>query len=122
MQVSPKDVGLILWWIIWFSILSSVLLINFITPAPTGPLPPMGPLSYLPLAPLFLGSAIRWLVLPRMKAKEHALAAFLSGLALCESCAILGIFLAPEMRTTYVVLAVLGLIQFMPVFAVKSGK
>ena len=39
-----------------------------------------------------------------------------------EGCGILGIFLVPEMRSTYVALALLGILQFAPFFAPKLEK
>jgi len=123
MQSSQKELGQLVWWIMWFGLLSSVLAIHFIIPVVPGrEITPAGALTYVPLVPLFLGCAVRWLLLPRLGKQEHALAVFLMGLALCEGCAILGIFLVPEMRSTYVVLAVIGVLQFMPVFAGRFFK
>jgi predicted permease len=70
---------------------------------------------------LILGSTVLWLVLPRLTVKEHALAAFILGLALCESCAVLGMILNPEISGTNYV-AVLAVLQFMPTFAEKYEK
>ncbi|RYD38499.1 MAG: hypothetical protein EOP87_01480 [Verrucomicrobiaceae bacterium] len=96
-------------------------MLRLVTPPHDGPPPPTGPLSYPPLVLISLGSTVRWLVLPRLTVKEHALAAFIVGLALCESCDILGMILTPGIRGTNYV-AVLGVLQFMPVFAGKFSK
>lgn len=121
MQIQPRNVTYMIWWIIWFSVLSSLLVIHLILPAQNVP-PSTGVLTYLPLLPFFLGLAVRWMVLPRLRAKEHAIVAFVLGLALCESCGLLSIFLTPEMRMTYMALAVFGVLQFIPLFAGRFWK
>jgi len=47
----------------------------------------------------------------------RAFPVFIIGLALAEGSGLLGIFLVPELSLTYFVLAMLGLVQFIPLFA-----
>lgn len=112
---AAKNPPTILWWIIWAAILSTVVgLAAFmpVRPPLTGP----NPIRYLPIAPLVLASVVRWLVLPRFTQPTRAFPIFIVGIALAEASAVFGIFLVPELRGTYVILALLGIAQFAPVF------
>jgi hypothetical protein len=67
--------------------------------------------------PLFVSIVIRWLVLPRYDNLKSAFPIFIIGLALAESCGILGIFIGGPFRDDLFVLGVLGVVQFVPLFA-----
>lgn len=110
-KISPA----IIWWIIWTAILAAVIAMAAFMPV-RAPLPGSNPIRYVPIVPLVLASIIRWLVLPRFTQAPRAFPIFVLGLALAEGAATLGIFLVPELRGTYVILALLGVAQFAPVF------
>lgn len=74
-------------------------------------------IRYVPVLPLALSGVVRWLVIPRIKERVRAFPMFVVGIALAEACGMLGIFLAPDLRLTYLVLSLAGLAQFVPVFA-----
>jgi len=66
--------------ILWFAILSGLLIMNFIIPAPSvtgGPSP--APLKFLPLVPLFVGTLIRWVILPTTRDRFKAMPLFILG-------------------------------------------
>jgi hypothetical protein len=128
MQNSPRlsadRTQLIVWWVIWGAILNGLIVIYFflgrgpVKPAEEGELW----LSLSGLIPLFVSIIIRWLVLPRYTEVTRALPLFVVGLALAEACGILGIFLGGPYRDDLFVLGVLGIMQFMPLFAGKIGR
>jgi hypothetical protein len=66
---------------------------------------------------LFGAVIMRWFVLPRFEDQKRAFPIFVAGLALAESCGIIGIFLVPDLAPTYFLLALFGLLQFAPFFA-----
>jgi len=113
---------LLVWWIIWASVLSGLVLIYLLL-AQGKPLPPVSrenPLQGLiGLVPLFVSIVIRWLVLPRQTVEGRALVLFIVGLALAEGCGLLGIFLGGPYRDSLFVLGVLGITQYVPFYAKK---
>jgi hypothetical protein len=113
---------LLVWWIIWASVLSGLVLIYLLL-AQGKPLPPVSqenPLQGLiGIVPLFVSIVIRWLVLPRQTVEGRAFVLFIVGLALAEGCGILGIFLGGPYRDSLFVLGVLGITQYVPFYAKK---
>lgn len=112
---------LLIWWFIWSVILTGLVGIYLMLgrgPLPTAPAAG-NPFPHLVgLVPLFVSIVIRWLVLPRYAGSlAKALPMFIVGLALAETCGILGIFLGGPFRDDLFVLGVLGALQFIPVFA-----
>lgn len=108
------------WWITWAAILSGLpMFYVFLQPSksPAGGLDP----SWWPLAllPFVLSSIVRWGVLPRMATAQVAMPVFVVGLALSEACCFLGTFLFPTARNELFVASGLGILQFMPFFAVR---
>jgi hypothetical protein len=115
-----KPPSIVAWWIIWAVIIAGLTALYFTL----GQRPSSTPgdvivLRYLPLAPLALAVAVRWLILPRFTECLRAFPIFIVGLALAEGCGILGIFLVPDLAATYYVLALFGLLQFAPFFAAR---
>ena len=113
---------LMIWWIIWASVLSGlIVLYYFLGRSPQAPAEPgANPLAGLAgLVPLFVSIIIRWLVLPRSAAPGPALVMFIIGLSLAEGCGLLGIFLGGPYREDLFVLGVLGVAQFVPLYARK---
>jgi len=113
---------LLVWWIVWASILSGLVVIYLLL-AQGKPLPPASaenPLQGLVgLVPLFVSIIIRWLVLPRAPEPNRAFVLFIVGLSLAEACGILGIFLGGPYRDSLFVLGVLGIAQYVPFYAKK---
>lgn len=111
---------LVIWWIVWGSILSGLLVIYFAL-TKNKPLPP--PVSaelltnLMGFVPLFLSVVIRWLVIPRYSNPARGFVMFIVGLALAEGCGLLGIFLGGGYRDSLFLLGVLGVVQYVPFFA-----
>src|SRR5690349_3074408 len=102
----PAKVQLLVWWILWASILVGLVLI-YVFVARGAPKPAAAKDVLVNLAgvvPLFVSIVIRWLVLPRYHDLTRALPAFIVGLALAEACGILGIFLGGPWRDDLFVL------------------
>lgn len=113
---------LLIWWILWASVLGGLVLI-YLFLAQGKPLPPLdsqNPLQGLiGIVPLFVSIVIRWLVVPRSTEPARAFVLFIVGIALAEGCGLLGIFLGGPYRDSLFVLGVLGIIQYVPFYAKK---
>jgi hypothetical protein len=118
-QIKAK---LLIWWIIWGAVLAG-LVILYLAFGRGRPLPkPDGKDLFLNLAavvPLFISIVIRWLVLPRFSGLGRALPMFIAGVALAESCGIIGLFLGGPYRDALWFLGVLGVAQYVPFFAAR---
>jgi len=117
---APRDrAQLLIWWIIWAGILAGLMIIYLVLGRkPLPPLPPAQSLTGLAgLVPLFVSIIIRWLVLPRLTGIRPALPMFIIGIALAESCGLLGIFLGGAYKDDLFLLGVLGVTQYVPFFA-----
>lgn len=116
---TPAKTLLPIWWILWVAILGGLIVLYVFLGR--GPVKPSGHQNVLfdlvGLVPLFLSIIIRWLVLPRFDSLVRAFPLYIAGMALAESCGILGIFLGGAYRDDLFVLGVLGVAQFVPVFA-----
>jgi hypothetical protein len=110
---------LMVWWIIWAVILAGLMMLYLFLGR--GPLEAAETSDLLinlsGLVPLFVSIVIRWLVLPRYDNLKGAFPVFIIGLALAESCGILGVFIGGPFRDDLFVLGVLGVAQFVPLFA-----
>lgn len=120
----PQPVPRIIFWVIWFALLSGVLVMNFaIAPPEKPPISDAGNslLWLVAVVPLLISALVRWFVLPRATTAQTALPVFIIGMALAESTAILGMFVFSGHRAELVALGLLGIGQFMPTFAAKLG-
>lgn len=118
------------YWLIWASSLLSVLVLQLLVGGgiPTGENqypPPKGILS-LCIAVISLSTVIRWLAIPRFHQDARMLFAFVVGLACAESAPIFNLFLIsdglPETKLSLLVLSLLAIAQFAPVFLKPKGK
>lgn len=123
MNQTPAANPKIVLWILWFAITFGLVVIySFASPpAPAGG-QGSNPLQYLPLLPLAISVFIRWVLLTRVKSIAAALPVFVIGLAMAEGCGIIGMFIVPQLKQTYLVLALLGLFQFVPFWANKLER
>ena len=106
----------------WASQIVGLVLIYFFlgrAPLPAGVAEEKVLTGLIGLVPLFVSIVIRWLVLPRYSDLQRAFPMFIVGLALADSCGIMGIFLGGPYRDDVFLLGVLGLAQFAPFFAKK---
>jgi len=122
-QDAPRNRNqLLIWWAIWGSLLFGLVNIYVLLGRAPAKAPVAGenPLTGLiGLAPLFVSIIIRWLVLPRFSDLKGAFPMFIGGLALAEMCGILGIILGGAYKDDLFLLGVLGVIQYVPLFARK---
>ena len=113
---------LLIWWILWAAILGGLGLIYFIF-SWSKPLPAPSAaellINLVGFVPLFVSVVFRWLVLPRSTEPGRALIIFIFGLALADGCGVLGIFLGGPYRDALFMLGVLGIVQYVPVYAGK---
>lgn len=110
---------LLIWWVLWVAVLNSLVILYFLLGRGPEKQAVAGDVfvNLAGVLPLFVSIVIRWLVLPRYDELKPALPVFVVGLALAESCGILGMFLGGPYRDDLFVLGVLGVTQFVPVFA-----
>jgi len=112
----PPPTKLVL-WIMWFALISGLVMI-YTFAAPKG-----GDggktLQYFPMIPFAISIFIRWVLLPKATTIAAAMPIFIVGMALAEGCGILGMFIVPQLKETYLVLALLGMFQFAPYWAGK---
>jgi hypothetical protein len=122
-QLNQTKQMLLIWWIVWAAVLGGLVVIYvFLGRGPVQPSPAGDILVNLAgLVPLFVSIVIRWLVLPRFTSLPRALPLYIVGLVLAEACGFLGIFLGGAYRDELFVLGVLGVAQFVPVFAHRLG-
>lgn len=112
---------LAVWWAIWLGILSSLVLI-YVFVGRGFPRPPenttLSVVEYVAVGPIIISALLRWLWLPRVTQAQPALVVFIIGHALAECTGFIGIFLSNQ-PATFTVLGVLGLVQWMPLFATR---
>lgn len=109
-----------LWWIVWAASLPWVALLQVVIPRSAAVPATQAADLLVQLAgvvPLFVSIVIRWLALPRFTSLTGAFPLYLAGLALAETCGMLGIFLGGPYRDALFLLSGLGLLQFAPLFA-----
>ena len=113
-------------WIIWFAILQGAFVIQWILGKgiPSGEnidMPMAAWLWVICFAPLIVASAIRWLVLPKIKARQQQLVAMVIGLSFSEAPIFFSLFLIgsdyPQYQIAVLMVAVLSIIQFAPSYA-----
>ena len=111
---------LLIWWVMWGAVLLAFVGVYLgfgrgpVVATPPGQHPLFGVIG---MGPLFISIVIRWLILPRAGNYAAAFVLFVVGLSLAESGGLLGIFLGGVYKNDLVVLAALGIVQFVPVFA-----
>ncbi len=119
-EIAPRSSAarLMFWWIAWVGILAGLAAFYFAL----GQLPEPGlsgrtlTMDMVGLALLLASCGARWWVLPRVRQIGSAYVLFMAGLALAAGCGYIGI-LAGLHRDGLFVLGVLGLFQWLPVFA-----
>jgi len=113
---SNRSAPIIIWWILWGATLAG-LAAFYVFLKPSGTSESSASLRFLPLVPFLVAVVVRWLVVPRLQQRSRAFPIFVVGVALSEACALMGIFLAPDLRVLYFILATVSLLQYLPIFA-----
>jgi hypothetical protein len=122
MQTPPAKTTLIVWWLIWLGILGALVSVRIVVgdrAEELGAGGKSGLLAYVGVGPLVLSTLLRWFVMPRMTERAQALVVFVVGVSLAEGCGLLGIFLGGEHRDTLFLLGIIGVAQWIPLFATR---
>jgi hypothetical protein len=110
----------LIWWVIWVALLAGFLQVSSMLGRVSGP-PPAPAVERAAVLVgaglLLLSAAVRWLLLPRVPRVRAAFMLFLCGQAFAEAGGYVGFFLGGPHRGALATCAVLGLLQFMPLFA-----
>lgn len=128
-QENPKPPVALVFWIIWFAILSGLVMIQFIVgkgiPQGVNQGEPPQHFVILSASLAFIALVIRFLVIPRIKLLQQKLPAMVIGLALSEAIGFFGLFLVgPKYPATqlYLFVAAIGcIITFAPFYAISSN-
>ena len=103
--------------VLWFGILSSTAMIRFFvlgdTPQASGF--SFDPLMLAALGPFFISVFLRLAVIPRAKSHAALLQFYVLGIAMGECCALVGMFIVPEMADTFFALGVLAILAYIPI-------
>ena len=110
-----------IWWMIWGALMTGIFIIYFVaqnsgSSAPKETASTESAVWMVAFAPFVISTVIRWLILPRSRSVQTAIAMFIVGLAMAEMPCMLG-FVFHEHRTALFVLSVLGMLQMAPFFA-----
>jgi hypothetical protein len=122
-QAPPKPV---VFWIFWVAILTGLPMIYAIMGQPSAQT--SSPSSGFPLTlaaglpPLLFSIITRWAILPRIDNPTKALSVFVVGMALAEACGIIGIIFGGEHKNLVFAAGVLGVLQYIPLFASRFGQ
>jgi hypothetical protein len=117
-SATPSKIAKPVWWCVWIAILNGLIILYVVLSRRSGEEVHAGSpaIAFIGLVPLTLGTALRWLVLPRLKDPAKAFMVFIVGLAMTEGCGILGIFLGGAHKETLFALGLIGVLQFIPLF------
>jgi hypothetical protein len=120
----------IIFWILWFAILSGLLVIQFLAGGgiPSGRDQGEAPVLFqaIALGMAMAAMAVRFMVIPRISRVAAKLPAMIVGLALSEGIGIFGMFLVPPQHGTtklfMLAISIACIVLFAPVYAMeKSG-
>ncbi len=106
------------WWVIWFTMQSGPFIFYFVLgnqPAGNAQVNPV--MLGVGVMQIIASAVVRWVVLPRSTEAQKAFPMFVFGLALAEGACFSGIFLAPAYKQELFFASILGVAQFVPIFA-----
>lgn len=109
---------LVAWWAIWLAMLGG-LFISYIMLGGIQRGEALSSQMFLALAviQIVVSTLVRWAVLPRTQDLVQAFPLFVIGMALSEGACFFGIFLVPAWKPELFFASVLGIGQFVPLFA-----
>lgn len=109
---------LLVWWVLWAAFQSGVFMFDFfLVNRDSTPAPDTSPIWMAAALPFVMSVVIRWGVLPRFNNAQQALPVFIVGIACAEMTCFLGIFIFPAHQRELFILSVLGIAQYIPIFA-----
>ncbi len=116
----PTVANLVIMWVLWASFTVGIFFFYTFLGQNSAPAP-IGTETRTPWliagTMIFISSALRWIVLPRMHDAQKLLVTMIAGIALAESVTFLGLFVFPAYRLDFFVLSALGIFQFIPTYA-----
>ena len=116
-QGDPKR-RLFVWWVQWVAFLVGIFVFCAFLSRPAGDRPATDPSLWpITLIPLAVSVILRWVFLPRARVLQTAYAQFVIGIAMAEAVCFFGIFLFPDRLQILFPLSVVGVFQFIPLFA-----
>jgi hypothetical protein len=126
---TPANPKAMIFWILWFAILSGLLMIQLLAKGGVPKLenPENAPILFpaLGLGMAMASMAVRFVVIPRLDSLEKKLPLMILGLAMAESIGVLGAFVVPPeegaSRLFMLALALVCIVVSAPVYA-NSGK
>jgi hypothetical protein len=128
-QGAPQPPQAIVFWVLWFAILSGLLMIQFFAGGgmPSGVDKGDGPVLFqgLALGAGLIAMIVRFVVIPRIGTLEKKLPAMIIGLALSEGIGIIGAFVVrPEFGSTKLFMLAISvgcIVLSAPVYAKLGG-
>jgi hypothetical protein len=120
MQNPVNNGKLIVWWVVWVANVNGLVVLYFILGGQMDVTESFarGALAS-GLGALALSCLLRWVVMPRQQDATKALVTFIIGAATAEACGIIGLLLGGQYRFEMFVLGLVGLLQWIPLFAGK---
>ncbi len=122
-QTPPKPQ---IFWVLWAALMTGLPIIYVVMGQSSSQSQnqssglPMGLLMALP--PLVISIVVRWAVLPRIENATKALSLFVVGMAMAEGCGVIGIILGGAHKNLLFIAGLLGILQFIPIFASRFGQ
>ena len=115
---TPKQ-QIFVMWILWASFLVGIFFFQaFLVPSGRNSLPPGDAFPWpIALVPFAVSAVVRWVVLPRVRHPQQGLVCMILGIAFAEATCFFGIFLVPSHQKALFFLSLLGVFQFIPVYA-----
>lgn len=128
-QDKPQSAQVIVFWIIWFAILSGLLMIQSFAAGgmPSGVDQGKAPVLFqvLALALAAIAMAVRFVVIPKLDTLEKKLPAMIVGLALSEAIGILGAFVVSSdfgaTRLFMLAVSIICIVVSAPIYARNSS-
>lgn len=120
MSNPQQRVPLTSWWAVWFALQSGLFIIYFMLgnqPGSGGGTQSSQMFLGLGVMQVVASAVVRWGLLPKVQDAARAFPLFVMGIALAESACFFGIFLVPAYKQELFFASVLGVGQFVPLFA-----
>jgi len=121
MNATARTTPVLVWRIVCVVTLGIVLFVYFKLGPRAASCAHALPLA-VPLVLFLLSGSGRVFFLPRYKEREKAFTAFRLGVSLAGGCGVMSVFLTPDTKVIGLVLGVLSLVAYVPIFAIpKQG-
>jgi len=116
-EPNPPQGQIFVIWVIWFALMMGVCVLRFVIVGPSHSTPDESSVWQVMLVPVAIATFLRWNILPRVRSFANLLPVFIVGMALSEAACITGTFVFTPHRDELFLLGVLGMAQFIPIYA-----